>query len=474
MNADKIENIKKWFREFTRARLYKELFLEFWRLTFILILFAILYMIFIILSNQLIQFINFDVELFAWILGVIFFIIFLVRMCLFVFFYLIHVGLNRSLSESSEKESLDWRMFICIYLGLLLIILILSILISSALLYGDLFSGNADSARYLLSATTQAKAAIIALVVTLTLIAVQLTSQTYSQRIIGLFRSVIKNYPFWLLLFFYSVSIMYDVVILGTVKGNSDLFDHRISFAVLLTGFALIALVPYTRNVMDNLYPPNIIDRIIGELDLDSMKESVNLERELDRVVRSVVVIIKMAINYDDVTTSESGIEKLEELLEKLFYFALENQMGDEEYLAIVRYFCSQFEKIGDRATFREDGDSVIRVCQALEKIGKLTAENGLDDATTQVISSLGYVGIKVAEKRLNSAVTGATNSLCGLGVVFSQQDIKDLIESLNEMHKKSPGMVRENVNKYESDLEKEGDESKVEAFQEFRRQLYF
>jgi len=355
-----------------------------------------------------------------------------------------------------------------------------------------------NSARYLLSAITQAKAAIIALVVTLTLIAVQLASQTYSQRIIGLFRSFKKNYPFWLLLFLYSVSIMYDVTVLGIVdKGMDYSLKYRLSFAIFLTGFALIALVPYTRSVMDNLYPSNVIDQIISELDLDPMKESLNLEGELDEVVRVVVVIIKRAINNDDVATSKFGIEKLEKCFKKLFNFALKKQNGNEE--GLVRYFCYHFGTIGDRATFREDGESVIEVCRALEKIGNLTVEGELDGATLQVVESLewigtaaiekrldfatrraelslGEVGVDAAEKGLDGATRGATNSLCRLSVVFIQhkKDTKDLIKSLVDIHQKSHEIVKKAIERYESNLKKEGDKSKLKAFQTFKKQLGF
>ena len=112
-----------------------------------------------------------------------------------------------------------------------------------------LFTGDLDSARYLLSAIAQAQAAIIALVVTLTLVAVQLASQAYSPRVMDLFRSF-RNYPFWLLLLLYFVSIMYDVAILGTLNKMNDPPENRISFAVFLTGFAIFALIPYIRNVI--------------------------------------------------------------------------------------------------------------------------------------------------------------------------------------------------------------------------------
>ena len=70
--------------------------------------------------------------------------------------------------------------------------------------YFNLFHTDADSARYMLSALVQSQAAIVAIVITLTLIAVQLTASAYSPRVIDIFK---KNPDMWILLGCYGVSI---------------------------------------------------------------------------------------------------------------------------------------------------------------------------------------------------------------------------------------------------------------------------
>lgn len=56
--------------------------------------------------------------------------------------------------------------------------------------YFELYHTDADSARYMLSAMVQAQAAIVAIVITLTLIAVQLTASAYSPRVIDIFKKI--------------------------------------------------------------------------------------------------------------------------------------------------------------------------------------------------------------------------------------------------------------------------------------------
>jgi uncharacterized membrane protein len=54
--------------------------------------------------------------------------------------------------------------------------------------YSGFLHTDVDSARYMLSALVQSEAAIVALVVTLSLVAVQLAAQSYSARVIEVFR----------------------------------------------------------------------------------------------------------------------------------------------------------------------------------------------------------------------------------------------------------------------------------------------
>jgi len=70
--------------------------------------------------------------------------------------------------------------------------------------YFNLFHTDVTSARYMLSALVQSQAAIVAIVITLTLIAVQLTASAYSPRVIDIFK---KNPDMWILLGCYGVSI---------------------------------------------------------------------------------------------------------------------------------------------------------------------------------------------------------------------------------------------------------------------------
>jgi len=74
---------------------------------------------------------------------------------------------------------------------------------------------DVDSARYMLSALVQSEAAIVALVVTLSLVAVQLAASSYSARVIEVFR---RTPDLWILMGIYGIAIFYGLGVLKMIE----------------------------------------------------------------------------------------------------------------------------------------------------------------------------------------------------------------------------------------------------------------
>jgi uncharacterized membrane protein len=147
-----------------------------------------------------------------------------------------------------------WTTHIFVYSGLLLLVIFVGAILFAKF---NLFHTDADSARYMLSAMVQSQAAIVAIVITLTLIAVQLTASAYSPRVIDIFK---KNPDMWILLGCYGVSIFYGFIILKLVEEVEDeavsqsaiwslgsisiSFESCVSMAYWLGAFTFVALFP--------------------------------------------------------------------------------------------------------------------------------------------------------------------------------------------------------------------------------------
>ena len=179
-----------------------------------------------------------------------------------------------------------WR-----YFFLFLICILASILTSNF----QLMFSDANSARYMISALIQSEAAILAIVITLSLVVVQQTASSFSPRVIEIFKDFKKNPDFYLLIAIYLSVIIYSALVLKIIneklsftKVNYDFLEPSLtigndflslrivetsqSFSIqthiwityFLSIFAFIALIGYIKHTMDLLNPSSLI-RILSD-----------------------------------------------------------------------------------------------------------------------------------------------------------------------------------------------------------------
>jgi uncharacterized membrane protein len=108
-----------------------------------------------------------------------------------------------------------------------------------------------SSGPYLLSCIVQALATVLALLVTFSLIATQLASASYSPRAV---RQRLTDFWLWLAVFIYGATIACCLVLLSGWGTFLPLWKVRgVNLALVLTGAALVYLVPFTLATLRSL-----------------------------------------------------------------------------------------------------------------------------------------------------------------------------------------------------------------------------
>jgi hypothetical protein len=289
--------------------------------------------------------------------------------------------------------------------------------------YFNLFHTDVNSARYMLSALVQSQTAIVAIVITLTLIAVQLTASAYSPRVIGMFK---KNPDMWILLSCYGISIFYGLFILKRVDGAEGFvsqsviwylgpfpisFESHVSLAYWLGAFTFVVLFPYLLNIIRLLKSETIIKRLANEITKDKI-----LNPKEDPVQPILDVIYGSIMKYD-LETTRVGLETVTKQVKII--------CPDDE-LGISKHFCDRLTRVGRLAISRDDAESTIEIIDNLEIFAKSTAEKGLRFATVAAVGSLGRVGKAAAEKGLEDATVNAAWSLGGVGKAAAEKGLED------------------------------------------------
>jgi hypothetical protein len=336
----------------------------------------------------------------------------------------------------------------------------------------------------MLSALVQSQAAIVAIVITLTLIAVQLTASAYSPRVIDIFR---KNPDMWILLGCYGVSIFYGLIVLKLVEGVerefvscvSIWFEFYVSLAYWLGAFTFVALFPYMWNIMGLLKSENIIKRLAKEITKDKILKEEHLKKESkDRLeeirekdpLQPIMDIIHASIMKYDLETTRVGLTTLTRQVTKIIDSDIEEK--------ISMRFCERHLRQAGRlaASGMEDDELAIMIIDSLEIFGESTAAKRLEHATKKAAWVLGEVGEIAAEKgKLLEKVTWqAAFSIGVVGTAAAKEGLEGATSkatiSLAELTISSEEIVKEAIQDYELELKKQ-DHDAFKKFMEIYKQ---
>jgi hypothetical protein len=337
-----------------------------------------------------------------------------------------------------------------VYSGLFLLVIFVSAILFT---HFNLFHTDVNSARYMLSALVQSQAAIVAIVITLTLIAVQLTASAYSPRVIDIFK---KNPDMWILLGCYGVSIFYGFIVLKLVEGEavsqsaiwslgpiSISFEFCVSLAYWLGAFTFVALFPYMWNIISLLKSENIIKRLAVKITRDKILNSK------EDPFQPIMDIIHGSIMKYDLETTRVGLKQVTDQVLKSIDLDSEG--------VISRRFCNYLHRIVKLSVSRADEDitsegfknfvvfgksnaekgfkqAILRATWSISEVGIAAAKNGLEDVTGQAAESIGEVGIAAAKNGLEPT---AAPFLSDVGIAAVENGLGRALDQVLESFRK-------------------------------------
>jgi hypothetical protein len=315
----------------------------------------------------------------------------------------------------------------------------------------------ADNARSILCTLVGSEAAIVAIVVSLTLIAIELTASEYSPRVIKI---SLRNPDMWILLFIYGVAIFSSIILLKQLPYESRFPSEDVSLAFWLGVFSYVALVPYMWNIPQLLDPTNIVKRVSADIAKDkllkyitdlketSKEDETNTSEDLhqstvdnsaketamtngdtegheENPIQSILDIVYRSINNYDLETVRNGLEEIVKLAKKVIdAYNRDNAPGKDnekllkKQMRFSKHFCDPLKRISGLAASKDDEGSTREVIKKLQTFGVYTAKAELNAATEQVAVTLGAVG-KISAgkgKAFEDAVTQVAESLEEVG----------------------------------------------------------
>jgi hypothetical protein len=284
-----------------------------------------------------------------------------------------------------------------IFVGILFLGLLLGVGIGKTT--PDLAITN-DSARAFISTFNQILATILAIVISLTILAVEMTASKYSPRVIEIFK---KNAFMWFFIFSYIFSIVIGSIFLIFIDNpNFPISTTTGTFFLLILGiFLLLMLIPYVLSTLEYLNTERIVKRLADLTNTNTINPQID-------PFQSIFDVIYGAIKINDFTTMSTGLVCAEERFKKIIEKDPQNR--NIEYIAF-RFFddvkrCGflLIEKKEDKYAFeiitrlytindwafKEQNTIVLhRSCKSIEEIGTKSCENGLVSVVDHALTTL-------------------------------------------------------------------------------------
>jgi hypothetical protein len=247
--------------------------------------------------------------------------------------------------------------------------------------------------------------AIFAIVISLTLMAVQFASQQYTHRIMDLH---IKSLTFWSVVLIYLGSLLYNVLMLGRLEAPVDI--KYVEISMLLTALCFVMLIPYFFITMVRLRPETVINNLLTKLDanyLNTIKGyleegETRIPGEADKML-PITEIIEKSIGSGDRGTARFGIGEI--------YKRYTSDLTKDNEAYVSPYFLGHILGIGREAIIETDDDSMVQVLDIFGKVGTHTIAQKMDYTTKMVLEDIDIIGFKVL-KDYDVATQQMINSL--------------------------------------------------------------
>lgn len=366
------------------------------------------------------------------------------------------------IEESFEGPSWSNRMFFYFCLFSFLLIIFLLVFIGFAAANSDFAIpsgpnynttelrniGFFDNERYLISALVQSLAATIALVITLSLVAVQLAAQSYSARVIDVYKN---NPDMWILLSIYIVVIFYGLGLLKVIDiGVAGINMELAIFAVYFLGFfAFVCLIPYILKTLDLLKPSKVIDLLAMDITIEKVMKALEDDGEITEKdpIQPIIDIINSSLERNDYETVRNGLIAIRK---STIVLMRRTNLEQEEFEKIPIHSFQHLQRAGEHALNRRNDDSISASARTIAEIAITSAKMKNEKVAIEGLKILKKMGIQTIVIEREVPTISITKNITRLGLESIESEIywttKRVIKTLLEINLESKLGIMESV----------------------------
>ena len=178
----------------------------------------------------------------------------------------------------------------------------------------------------LFSLLVQILSSVFAIIITVSLVAIQLTAQNYSSKLIRIYTN---SFHFKFMVLLYSIAIIFNIYVLFNIENIKEVWIY---FSILLSILAIVELIPFIFEINRNLDPKTIVNHLVKNLKRYKIQEKHVDFEPYDSLFQPIEDIITRSISNFDYQTAKFGIRIfMQNFLNRITSKDFKNQMNNKE-----------------------------------------------------------------------------------------------------------------------------------------------
>jgi len=178
----------------------------------------------------------------------------------------------------------------------------------------------------LFSLIVQILSSVFAIIITVSLVAIQLTAQNYSSKLIRIYTN---SFHFKFMVLLYCIAIIFNIYVLFNIENIKEVWIY---FSILLSILAIVELIPFIFEINRNLDPKTIVNHLVKNLKRYKIQEKYVDFEPYDSFFQPIEDIITRSIINFDYQTAKFGIRIfMQNFLNRITSEDFKNQLNNKD-----------------------------------------------------------------------------------------------------------------------------------------------
>ena len=180
----------------------------------------------------------------------------------------------------------------------------------------------------LFSLIVQILSSVFAIIITVSLVAIQLTAQNYSSKLIKIYTN---SFHFKFMVLLYCIAIIFNIYVLFSIENIKEVWIY---FSILLSMLAIVELIPFIFEINLNLDPKTIINHLVKNLKRYKIQDKHVDFEPYDSFFQPIEDIITRSISNFDYQTAKFGIRIfMQYFLNRIISEDFKNQLNNKDLI---------------------------------------------------------------------------------------------------------------------------------------------